>query len=114
MIAGGTGIAPMYQVVRALLDDPTDQTRLHLLFANRTEQDILMREELEEAAKDPRIKVHYTVDQVTLPFFPIILKQFRLLQVGKDLWDLLQRKCFSNLCPNLLMTFSYGAVALSQ
>jgi len=65
MIAGGTGIAPMYQVIRALLDDPTDKTKLHLLFANRSEADILMKEELEAAAKDPRIKVHYTVDQVT-------------------------------------------------
>jgi len=96
------------------LDDPTDQTRLHLLFANRTEQDILMREELEEAAKDPRINIHYTVDQVILFFFRIILKQFRHLRAGKDLWDSLQRKCFNNRCPNLLMMFSYGAVALSQ
>ncbi len=66
MIAGGTGIAPMYQVVRALLDDPTDKTKLHLLFANRSEADILMKDELEQAAKDPRIKLHYVVDQVIL------------------------------------------------
>ena len=115
MIAGGTGIAPMYQVMRALLDDPTDQTKLHLLFANRSEQDILMRKELEEAAKDPRIKVHYTVDQV-IPFIfeKFILNLFRHLQAGMDLLGLLRKKCFSNLCPNLLITFSYGVVALSQ
>mgnify|MGYP002404282748 CR=1 FL=1 len=64
MVAGGTGIAPMYQVIRAILDDPTDPTKIHLLFANRSEEDILLREELEEAAKDPRIKVHYTIDKV--------------------------------------------------
>jgi len=61
-IAGGTGVAPLYQLILALLDDPTDQTNLHILFANKSEADILLREELEEAAKDPRIKVHYTVD----------------------------------------------------
>jgi len=62
MIAGGTGIAPMYQIIRAILDDPTDPTKVHLLFANRSEEDVLMKEQLDEAAKDPRIKIHYTVD----------------------------------------------------
>jgi len=64
MVAGGTGITPMYQVIRAILDDPTDPTKIHLLFANRSEEDILLKEELEEAAKDPRIKVYYTIDKV--------------------------------------------------
>ncbi len=68
MVAGGTGLAPMYQVMRAILDDPTDPTKLHLLFANRSEEDILMKEELDEAAKDPRIKVYYTVDKVRVFF----------------------------------------------
>jgi len=63
LIAGGTGIAPMWQIVRAVLDDPTDETKVTLLFANKTEADILMRPELEAACKDPRINVHYTVDQ---------------------------------------------------
>jgi NAD(P)H-flavin reductase len=35
MLAGGTGITPMYQLVQAILRDPQDATRCSLLFANR-------------------------------------------------------------------------------
>lgn len=63
MIAGGTGITPVLQVMRAVLKDPQDRTTMHVLFANQSEADILLRPELEEAAKDPRVKLHYTVDR---------------------------------------------------
>lgn len=51
MIAGGTGITPMYQLIRAICDDPADTTQISLLYANNTERDILLREELETFAK---------------------------------------------------------------
>lgn len=35
MIAGGTGITPMLQMVRQALKDPKDTTELKLLFANQ-------------------------------------------------------------------------------
>eukprot|EP00069_Balaena_mysticetus_P007019 bmy_01037T0 len=35
MIAGGTGITPMLQLIRAIMKDPDDQTVCHLLFANQ-------------------------------------------------------------------------------
>jgi len=65
MIAGGTGITPMLQLVRAVFRDPEDETRLSLLFANQTEEDILLRKELEEVqAEHPdRFKLWYTVDR---------------------------------------------------
>ncbi|XP_065183083.1 NADH-cytochrome b5 reductase 3-like [Sycon ciliatum] len=64
MMAGGTGITPMLQVVRQILKDPEDQTEMFLLFANQTENDILLRDELEEiSAKYPeRFHLWYTVD----------------------------------------------------
>lgn len=67
MIAGGTGITPMLQLARHILKDPSDETQLALLFANQTEKDILLRDELEEAtAKNPKqFKVWYTVDTPT-------------------------------------------------
>ena len=34
MIAGGTGITPMYQVIREVLKDAADETQLSLLYAN--------------------------------------------------------------------------------
>ncbi|KAG7187971.1 hypothetical protein KM043_013927 [Ampulex compressa] len=64
MLAGGTGITPMLQLIRAMLKDPSDQTCISLLFANQTEKDILLREELDSLAKNyvDRLKVWYTLD----------------------------------------------------
>jgi len=67
MIAGGTGITPMLQVVRAILKDPSDLTKVWLLFANQTEEDILLRKELEQEARDypDRFTVRFTLDRPT-------------------------------------------------
>lgn len=40
MIAGGTGITPMYQIIKSSLRDPTDPTQLALVYANVEEGDI--------------------------------------------------------------------------
>jgi len=47
MIAGGTGITPMYQLIRAICEDDSDNTQISLIYANNTEGDILLREEFE-------------------------------------------------------------------
>lgn len=64
MIAGGTGIAPMLQIIREVLKNPTDKTQMWLLFANQKENDILLREELDEAAKadHEQLSVWYTIE----------------------------------------------------
>lgn len=66
MIAGGTGITPCYQVLAAILRDPDDTTRVRLLFANRSPDDILARNILEElASKHPdRFKLSLTIDKL--------------------------------------------------
>eukprot|EP00054_Salpingoeca_dolichothecata_P038159 m.13065 g.13065 ORF g.13065 m.13065 type:complete len:312 (+) comp8273_c0_seq1:136-1071(+) len=63
MIAGGTGITPMLQIVSAILKDPEDKTTMSLIFANQTEEDILVRDELEKCAKDDRFSLWYTLDR---------------------------------------------------
>ncbi|XP_029317834.1 NADH-cytochrome b5 reductase 3 [Cottoperca gobio] len=65
MIAGGTGITPMLQLITAVMKDPKDQTVCHLLFANQTEKDILLRPELEEIqVNNPdRFKLWFTLDR---------------------------------------------------
>lgn len=66
MIAGGTGITPMLQIMNAVLrDEPNSDVTVSLIYANQTEDDILVREELEDAlAKyDGRFKLHYTLDR---------------------------------------------------
>lgn len=66
MIAGGTGITPMLQVMNAVLrDEPDSSITVSLLYANQSEDDILVREELEDAVAryGGRFKLHYTVDR---------------------------------------------------
>jgi len=65
MIAGGTGITPMLQLVRQCLKDPEDKTQMALIFANQTENDILLKDELDDLAEQhpKRFKLHYTLDK---------------------------------------------------
>ncbi|CAL9217588.1 unnamed protein product [Arabidopsis halleri] len=64
MLAGGTGITPVYQIIQAILKDPEDETEMYVIYANRTEEDILLREELDGwAVQYPdRLKVWYVVE----------------------------------------------------
>ncbi|KAG6520991.1 hypothetical protein ZIOFF_018056 [Zingiber officinale] len=43
MIAGGSGITPMFQVTRAILENPKDKTKVQLIYANVTYEDILLK-----------------------------------------------------------------------
>jgi len=63
MIAGGTGITPMLQIINQVAKDPTDNTKLSLLFANQTEDDILLRDDLDILSDKSNLKVWYTVDK---------------------------------------------------
>lgn len=63
MMAGGTGITPMLQVIKAILKEGSG-IELSLLFANQSEDDILLRADLDELArKHANFKVWYTVDR---------------------------------------------------
>ncbi|XP_078276767.1 NADH-cytochrome b5 reductase 1-like [Rhinoraja longicauda] len=65
MIAGGSGITPMLQLIRAITKERDDSTICYLLFANQSEKDILLRDDLEElqALYPDRFKLWYTVDK---------------------------------------------------
>lgn len=65
MLAGGTGITPMLQIIKAVLKDKNDATKLSLVFANQTEADILVRDMLEELQTQhpTRFKLWYTLDR---------------------------------------------------
>eukprot|EP00124_Ichthyophonus_hoferi_P001361 Ihof_evm9s68 gene=Ihof_evmTU9s68 len=64
-LAGGTGITPMYQIIHEILRDPANTTKLILLFANKTSNDIMLKKELDQlAANHPdAFTVHYMIDK---------------------------------------------------
>jgi len=63
LVAGGTGIAPLVQLARLVLEDPDGTTRVSLLSINRHEEDILMRDALDAlaAAHPERFRVSYSL-----------------------------------------------------
>jgi len=67
MIAGGSGITPMLQLITEVLKRPGDNTQLALLYANQSEEDILLRDELDvlAAKHQEQFKVWYTIDRAT-------------------------------------------------
>ncbi|KAI0169680.1 cytochrome B5 [Hypoxylon sp. FL1284] len=65
MLAGGSGITPMYQLIRAVCEDDRDTTRVSLVYANRAEPDILLRRELDAFARryPDNLDVYYVLDE---------------------------------------------------
>ena len=64
MIAGGTGITPMIPIIRSVLSDENDNTQLDLLFANKKEEDIILRDKLENRQEEfsHQYRFFYTLD----------------------------------------------------
>ncbi|MCJ1388271.1 NADH-cytochrome b5 reductase [Xylographa bjoerkii] len=68
MIAGGTGITPMLQIIRAIVrgrpkNGGVDTTEVDLIFANVNTEDILLKEDLDALAKeDNGFRVHYVLN----------------------------------------------------
>ena len=63
MIAGGSGITPMYQVIDNIVRNPADKTKVSLVFMNVSEKDIILKDKLDAWSRDPRVTVHYVVDK---------------------------------------------------
>ena len=65
LIAGGTGITPMYQLIRQIFKNPEDKTKVSLIFGNISEKDILLKEEFEKIENEypQRFRAFYTLDK---------------------------------------------------
>lgn len=65
LIAGGTGITPMWQLIRAIFKNKEDKTKVTLVFGNISEEDILLRHELTRLENEypQRFRAFYTLDK---------------------------------------------------
>ncbi|RFU75146.1 nadh-cytochrome b5 reductase 2 [Trichoderma arundinaceum] len=64
LIAGGTGITPMYQLVRTIFKNPNDKTKVTLVFGNVTKEDILLKSKFDELENTypQRFRAFYVLD----------------------------------------------------
>lgn len=67
MICGGSGITPIYQVFRAIMQNKEDMTKCVVLDGNRLFEDILCKEELDALSdgNDHKCKVLHTLTKAT-------------------------------------------------
>jgi len=65
LVCGGTGITPAFQIMKSACKDLGDTTKFSLIFGNKTEEDILLRTELDEMVTNfpEKIRVRYTIGQ---------------------------------------------------
>lgn len=65
LIAGGTGVTPMYQLARGIFNNPQDKTKVTLVFGNVTEEDILLKKEFDQLEQDfpQRFRAFYVLDK---------------------------------------------------
>ncbi len=65
-IAGGTGITPIYGVINKIFKNKEDKTKVNLMFANRSIEDILLRDELERMRNErsDTFDIHFVVNSV--------------------------------------------------
>ena len=65
LIAGGTGITPMWQLARAIFKNPADKTQVTLIFGNVSEEDVLLKREWEDLEQKfpTRFRAFYALDE---------------------------------------------------
>ncbi|KAI9171792.1 NADH-cytochrome b5 reductase [Paramyrothecium foliicola] len=64
LIAGGTGATPMFQLCRAIFNNPNDKTKVTLVYGNVSDKDILLKSEFEhlENTYPQRFRAFYVLD----------------------------------------------------
>ena len=65
MVCAGSGVTPIFTVLRAMMQDPDDTTHCFVLDGNRKEEDILCREEMDAFAdgKGDRCRLVHTLSR---------------------------------------------------
>lgn len=60
LIGGGSGITPLYQLLHAITSNPEDKTKVQLFYGNLSPDDILIKDRLDEIAKNNKDQVNIT------------------------------------------------------
>ncbi|KAK9478901.1 NADH-cytochrome b5 reductase [Lipomyces japonicus] len=65
LVGGGTGITPLWQLIHEINKNPEDKTKVTLVYGNISEDDILLKKEIDAvvAAKPEQFKVVYALDK---------------------------------------------------
>ena len=69
MLAAGTGIAPMLQVIKVIIDNEDDETFIKLFYSCKTASDILMKQRIDEYKQFWNFQAIYFLTQVSFPFW---------------------------------------------
>ncbi|KAJ9653839.1 hypothetical protein H2198_007005 [Neophaeococcomyces mojaviensis] len=87
-VAGGSGITPIYQLTRAILKNPEDKTKISLVYANNTEEDILLRQEFEELERQypDRFQKLFTVSKLNQANDGSIAQGYVTKQMINKIW----------------------------
>ena len=64
MLAAGTGIAPMLQVIQNILDNENDETIIQLIYSCKTPSEILLKDRLDECKYFWNFHVIYCLTQM--------------------------------------------------
>jgi cytochrome-b5 reductase len=65
MVAGGSGLTAMLSIMRMILQDPTDTTQVYLVYANKSEEDIIIQGKLEQFQEShPNFKVQFVLEEL--------------------------------------------------
>ncbi|KAK5781248.1 cytochrome-b5 reductase PWA37_004893 [Arxiozyma heterogenica] len=64
LLGAGTGITPLFQLARHIVENPNDNTKVDLIYGNKTPNDILLKHELDALHKKypDKFNVSYFVD----------------------------------------------------
>lgn len=68
MLACGTGIAPMIQVIRLIVENENDDTQVFLLYSTKTQGDILFKDILDKFKDYWNFTVKYALSRSSIEF----------------------------------------------
>jgi NAD(P)H-flavin reductase len=71
LLAGGTGLTPIYSLMHALQLTKDQSIEIKMIYSNKTEDDILLKQELSELTTEcPNIKITHALTRVPAEKMP--------------------------------------------